>query len=141
MGTRRAVPPRACHFVIPHDSLSVLAMSHCPFRLDSPRSFPSWDQLGLCAQESAGSSVYDSEEMAAAAEEQLLNDSLEFRAQTAPATFADENGFPEQVARQYDEDAADDACETFFVRANALAGAHVRYFSPKKDVFCQLWPP
>lgn len=105
-------------------------MAQCPFRLDSPRSFPAWEELGLSRDsehEDVGtSSGYDSEVLAAAAEAQLLNDSLEMIAQTAPAAFAEDEDFFEQVARQQDPEVGDDTCETYFVRANALAGAHVR---------------
>lgn len=114
-------------------------MADCPFRLDSPRSFPEWHQLGLAKdveQDSLGSSEYDSDDVAAAAETQLLNDSLELMAQTAPAAFAEEEDFLELVAQQRDtpEDAA---CESYFVVANALAGTHVRRprFSTEADDF------
>lgn len=111
-------------------------MAQCPFRLDSPRSFPAWGRLGLSngeeQQDSGDSSGYDSAEAAAAAEEQLLNDSLELMAQTTPATFADEEDFFEQVARQQDDEAGDEVCETFFSNATALAGAHVRVDGPAR---------
>ena len=65
------------------------------------------------------------DDAAAAAETQLLNDSVELMAQSAPAMFTDEEDFLKLVAQQR-EPTEDDACESFFAVANALAGTHVR---------------
>ena len=122
----------------------------CPFRIDSPRSFPEWPaaelrpsttggglygpQYGSGADSQFGessSSDLDSDEKASLADAALETCSVDRRARLEPAPLELDADFDATLQAQSESGAAvessdEAACAAFFAEADAAAGQHVR---------------
>ena len=118
------------------------SQASCPFRIDSPRSFPEWPaagglhgpQFGSGAEfqfSECSSSDLDSDEKASLADAALETCSVERRARHEPAPLELEADFDATLQAQSESGAAVEAsdeavCAAFFAEADAAAGQHVR---------------